>query len=172
MKGINLRNGRDAVLSEDKVYRYWLQRRNNHGIGWVVFCLLNPSTADAERADPTMRRCQEFSVRENAAGFIIVNLFAARSTDPDELLELDDPVGPRNEDYLRYACDIAKEKGSMLIAGWGAHSLALARDQWAMKIFKQQGVTPLCLGMAKGGAPRHPLYIAGETELEEYHGRR
>lgn len=47
---------RDAVFSPCGKYRYALTRRVGPGKQAAAFILLNPSTADAERDDPTVRR--------------------------------------------------------------------------------------------------------------------
>jgi len=47
-----------ATFSEDRLYRYNLWRRwKSKASGKVTFVMLNPSTADAEKFDPTVRRC-------------------------------------------------------------------------------------------------------------------
>ena len=59
--------------------------------------MLNPSTADDRRDDPTIRRCMAFAC---AWGYSALerNLFAWRATDPRELLVASDPTGgPRGD---------------------------------------------------------------------------
>lgn len=163
---INLKAKRDATFSLDKKYRYWLQRRNTHGHGWVVFCLLNPSIAGAERADPTTRRLSDFSVQWGMEGFIIVNLFAAVATDPDDMMEMDNPVGPLNQGALIYALEVARS--GRLVVGWGRHAMGRLRGPQVMGLIREKGITPWCFGTTKERQPKHPLYLASETELEVY----
>ena len=58
-----------ATISECGSYRYWLGRSRNGGDGRVTFIMLNSSDADAERDDPTIRRCLGF-----AEAWVSVNL--------------------------------------------------------------------------------------------------
>jgi len=72
----------DARLSDDRMYRYQLIRPLTGAPGPIcVFAMLNPSTADENDDDPTVRRCKRFALRLRAARLIIVNLYAtARPT--------------------------------------------------------------------------------------------
>jgi len=53
-----------AVLSDCGKYRYLLERDISMlNRGTVLFVMLNPSTADAENDDPTIRKCKGFADR-------------------------------------------------------------------------------------------------------------
>src|SRR5688572_12745487 len=88
---------RTAILSEDQKYRYLLGRRWQEGIGSVTFVMLNPSTADHVVDDRTIKRCMDFARSWGHSGLEVVNLYAFRATDPDELGKQADPVGPLND---------------------------------------------------------------------------
>ncbi len=149
----------DALISADGLYRYWLSRDWFGGQGRTAFVMLNPSTADASQDDPTIRRCIGFAKRLGRAGLIVVNLFAARSTDPDMLGIFDDPVGPENDQHIAKAAQQAEE----VICGWGAHSAARQRARNVQAIIRAAGRYPMCLGVTKDNAPRHPLYLRSDA---------
>ena len=91
---------RKAGLSRCKNYRYWLYRRWRDGPELVVIGL-NPSTADAQTDDPTLRRIMRFTHEWGFSAVTVVNLFAWRSRFPKELRAATDPVGPRNDYWIR-----------------------------------------------------------------------
>src|SRR5215510_5582686 len=94
---------RDAVLSDCGRYRYMLRRTWDHSKPRVLFVMLNPSTADAEIDDATIRSCIRLAKGAGYGSFEVVNLYALRATDPAELQRADDPVGPKNNDIIEAA---------------------------------------------------------------------
>ena len=88
-----------ATISACGRYRYELAR--GEGEPSICWIMLNPSTADASRDDPTIRRVIGFSRRWGFATAVVVNLFAWRATRPEELLSVEDPVGPDNDRTVR-----------------------------------------------------------------------
>ena len=104
----------DAVISPDGKYRYSLTRQwsDKPLVAWVM---LNPSTADDNADDPTIRRCIAFSINWGFGGLKVYNLFAYRSTNKNVLLTVKDPVGPDNDEFIKSACTF----GLKLILGWG-----------------------------------------------------
>lgn len=145
-----------ATISEDGVYRYGLSRI------WddrppLVFVMLNPSTADADIDDPTIRRCIGFAQALGCGGIIVVNLYALRSTDPSALLTHADPVGPQNDlaitNTLKY-CGPA-----YVICAWGAHKTVAKRERHVMQLIESCGFKPHALRITKDGHPSHPLYL-------------
>lgn len=153
-----------AVISEDGKYRYVLARSWEHEGPLCVFVLLNPSTADAIKDDPTVRRCVGFARRFGCGALEIVNLFAFRSTDPRKLkvLSKDEAVGPLNDEVLREERVRVAERGGFLIAGWGTHGKLFGRDAEVKALL---GGGLLCLGPTKHGHPRHPLYLPNTVRL-------
>ena len=83
-----------AVFSDDMVYRYRLWRTWDPDLPTVA-CLLccNPSTADHEQNDPTIRRCLDFAKQWGYGQLLVGNLFALRATDPQKLRQHPEPTG-------------------------------------------------------------------------------
>jgi hypothetical protein len=160
----------EAVFSTDMTYRYQLTRRWAGGPG-AVWIMLNPSTADAMKDDPTLGRCIAFTREWDLAGLTVVNLFALRATDPHALAGHPDPCGPENDDFIREAIG----RASVLVAAWGAHKLAASRAAHVLKLVADAGLEPMCLGVTKDGYPKHPLargraYIPAGTKPVPFGG--
>lgn len=154
-----------AEISECGLYRYTLTRKTKCPLRWVrpaLFIMLNPSTADATKDDPTIRRCISFAEREGCTDLTVVNLFAFRATKPYDLTKAADPIGPLND--LRIAEQIEKHKQfGIIVAAWGQHAFAKKR---AKEIVDKFGPL-LCLGKTQNGYPCHPLYLRSTQELIE-----
>lgn len=137
-------------------YRYTLTRDWALGIGRVCWVMLNPSTADETADDPTIRRCIRFSQDAGYQSLVVVNLFAARTTDPKHLLAFDDPHGPVN--YMALASETAR--ADRVVFAWGAYPhLTKLRAIDVEAMCARRDITPYCLGTTKHGAPKHPLYV-------------
>lgn len=153
--------GKDAVLSTCGTYRYELRRDWDADLPWCGWVMLNPSTADASVDDPTIRRCVNFAKSWGAGGIIVVNLFALRATKPTMLKKHYDPIGSRNDQFLR---EVAEEATAMVCA-WGSNEMAVPRARTALSVMAEVGAPLRCLGTTKSGAPRHPLYVRGDQPL-------
>ena len=112
---------------------------------------LNPSTADALKNDPTIRRCIGFAQDNGYGSLFVTNLFAYRATRPKDLFAAADPVGPDNDSWL---AKIADESTAVLLA-WGNHGQFLERDQAVVDLLP----AGFCLGINQTGTPKHPLYV-------------
>ncbi len=156
-------------------YRYFLSRylkeiSDEQGrigpIRSVTFILLNPSTADEQQDDPTVRRCMGYARRWDMHFLYVVNLFAFRSTDPGRLEEVDDPVGWHNDASILSACQPTRMDGGVIIAGWGVHGKILNRDREIHRLLHDFDVK--CLGVNEDGTPSHPLYLKGDLDPIDY----
>lgn len=155
-----------AFISSDGAYRYRLTRYWGPG-PMLPFVMLNPSTADADIDDPTIRRCMAFARRENMGGIVVVNLYAFRATDPQRLKEVNDPRGIGNYDALGNVAIEAPANKVPIVCAWGAHGTMLGSLQ-ACDELRRHGADLVCLGKTKEGFPRHPLYVRGDAPLIPY----
>lgn len=153
-----------AIISECGTYRYRLDR------AWgtekpAVFVMLNPSTADASKDDPTIRRCMDFARQWHCGGLVVVNLFAFRATKPADLFKAANPRGPKNLHYIFEATKWSQ----FVVCAWGAHGSFMDQDKSVMACIRRAGDAHLCaLGETKSGQPRHPLYLPKTSTMKPY----
>lgn len=168
---------RTARHSSDGRYRYRLGRRwgdrpdGTAGRGILVWVMLNPSTADAEVDDPTVRRVIGLSRAWGWAGCEVVNLFAWRSSRPSGLAGAGDPVGPGNRAAWRQALALAPP-GGPVVAAWGAWSVptvpVAVQAAALLRSVDRRGLHAVAVGESRRGHPRHPLYVSREATPARY----
>ena len=153
---------KSAVFSPDHKYRYLLDRSWNDGDkGILMFCMLNPSTANEKDDDPTVRRCIGFARDWGYTGIRIVNLLAFVSSNPKELLgQIIVFQLKQNDSYILNAAMLA----SKIVVAWGEFGTHLPnRIEHVLEILNWKPV--YCFGKNKSGQPRHPLYV---KKMPEY----
>jgi hypothetical protein len=146
-----------AEISVCGNYRYALRRGWNGGLPPILFIGLNPSTADAELDDPTLRRCRSFAQSWGYGTVVMANLFAYRATNPRVLRQVLDPMGPDNDHWLARL----RDETEIAVAAWGQHGDLHGRGQLVAERLGKL----YCLGRTRTGAPRHPLYVRRTAEL-------
>lgn len=152
-----------AVFSPCGTYRYRLERPAEGAGAPIAFVMLNPSIADADRDDATIRRVRALARGFGRGRIVVANLYALRARDPKALRAHPDPVGPENAVHL---AAVAKEGGDVVCA-WGNHADP-ARAEEAATLLARAGARLWHLGLTMSGAPRHPLYVARGVRLLPY----
>ena len=138
--------------------------------GTALFVMLNPSTADAGRDDPTIRRVSWFGFeRLGAARILVGNLYTFRAPDPRSF----DP----GADWANCAgADAALEwmsaRADCVVLAWGSPqntrdpAAVRSRALAVKKILAATHPAALTLGTTRSGDPRHPLYVRKDVEMQ------
>lgn len=161
-----------AIISECGQYRYALRREwglfpNPKDRPFLYYVMLNPSTANGNEDDPTIRKCVGFSARNGFSGIVVMNLYAYRSTDPKALNYcVIDPVGPENNFYL---WSILPE--STVVCAWGAGfpyslNMHIERANAVINILINNRCILKCLKKTSDGRPYHPARLPYGDLLE------
>lgn len=160
----NLLETRTAYFSTDRKYRYWLKIVWNPNLPLLIVIGLNPSTADEQKDDPTVRRCKQWARNLHCGGLLMLNAFAFRATDPVDMMMADDPVGPENNRVLLEMTANA----FITLCAWGNTGIFKNRSQEILQMFAADGGRKLkCLRFTKLKQPEHPLFVPYAAELQE-----
>jgi len=137
----------------------------------LAVVLKNPSTASAERSDPTAGKVEAWARRAGFGALAIVNLFALRSPRPGRLNEVPygEAVGKENDRWILRAARGADR----IILAWGDPN-GVERERYERRIRevmrllkgKETGV----VGVTKKGYPRHGLGWNRGVTLSEAKG--
>lgn len=148
-----------ARFSSCRLWRTLLWRRWSDAPA-ANFVMLNPSTADEHRLDPTCSRARNYAEAWGYGALIVTNVFAYRATDPNKLKATDDPVGPGNDrDILR-----AARESALVVCAWGNHAALQERGVKVAAMLRKADLTLHALRITGAGEPSHPLYLPGSLK--------
>jgi hypothetical protein len=158
--GSVIRLDKNAVFSPDRKYRYLLTRRWDMKGKTVLFIGLNPSTADENADDATIRRLTDYAKKWGYSGFKIINLYALVAKNRQMLGKVDDPVGPNNLEFMmRY------RNKKMVVFMWGCSEyITEGATMWAKSVF----INAYCFGQNKDGHPLHPLFLHSNLQPKKF----
>lgn len=146
---------RTASISNCGLYRYRLGRVFGDGPE-LMFIMVNPSTADADVDDQTIKKCMGFAKANGFGSILVGNKFAYRSTDVKKLREVADPVGPDNDEHLK----AMMARASKVVVGWGqlAKLPETLRDRWksVVRLADAAGHDLHSIGINADKHPKHP----------------
>lgn len=162
---------RSAQFSSCYKYRYGLLVQWDDHKPIMVWCMLNPSTADEDKNDPTIERCERRARKLGFGGLYILNIFAYRATDPKDMKKQKDPQGYWNNhtivSVINTYLDVDTTKQNVNVhCGWGTHGSYRNRGKDVMEIITAMGATPVCLKQNANGSPKHPLYCSYDLNFK------
>ena len=145
-----------AQFSPCRRWRYLLWRRWDTAKPVANFLMLNPSTADEFKLDPTCARARDYAERWGYGALIVTNVFGFRSTNPLLLKKEKDPVGPGNDAAIVRAA----REAAIVVCAWGNHGGFIERSSRVRDLLKDQKL--FALRVNANGEPAHPLYLPGK----------
>lgn len=161
-----------AVFRGDDKCRLELRRWFvDNPIRWLVWMMLNPSDANAEKLDPTTNRVTHFTKAWGYDGWIVVNVVPFISSDPRVMwkwLYHQTHTAPWDRDNLLRQNEIYIEKAARIAArrvvAFGAQPaqrmgpyLQQVLSKFQVPSFDNYDHALYCLGRTKDGSPIHPL---------------
>lgn len=134
-----------------------------------MFLGLNPSRADAERDDATLRRLGALARSWGHGRLLVLNLFARVSREPAQLRRCAEPVGEHNAAWLATALawlasqpKAAEGPPPRLWLGWGQGGQLHDRHRQVLDGLQCWRGDVVCVGLTRQGQPRHPLYCRAD----------
>lgn len=146
-----------AEFSPCRRWRYLLWRRWDADRPVANFLMLNPSTADERKLDPTCSRARDYAERWGYGALIVTNVFGWRATDPDDMKAAEDPVGPGNDAAIVKAA----KTSALVVCAWGNHGGYRSRSKEILQTLRARNISLHCLRLNANGEPAHPLYLPG-----------
>lgn len=172
--GLHIKVGNlgSALFSTDKQMRYLLIR--GEGAPHVLWILLNPSTADQDADDPTIRRVRAYSAAwfgaEQPVG--IANLYPFRATDPKAMkaARARGVITPEVTDFNLRVIETWAAMAKHVVVAWGAHAIPADADKLHARLAaKEIALQRLDVPLTENNQPRHPLYLRRDVTLTPWH---
>lgn len=157
-----------ALFSSCGRYRSLLTRTWDSKLSPIMFVGMNPSVADLEVDDPTVRKECNLARRWGYGSLIKCNVMDYRATNPKQLLSQSCVSSEQNLPTISQQLQLV----DTVVAAWGRLPPVLQpHADAAFALLKSSGVKIMCLGRNQDLSPRHPLYLSYSTPLEPYQGK-
>lgn len=150
-------------------YRYILGTRGKN----PLICIgINPSTAQPDDLDNTLKSVQRIAQGNGFDSFIMFNVYAQRATDPDAMeQQCNLQLHRENMEAFRYVLSMAENP--TVWAAWGTiiekrdYLPDCVRDM--LRIGKEYSAKWCCAGsVSKKGHPHHPLYLRKDEKIKDF----
>ena len=136
---------------------------------------VNPSTATPERLDPTVASVARFAQNHGYDGWLMLNLYPQRATNPDKMHKHIQPVLHReNMKWIRHYLHVLNQQSQIDI--WCAWGTLIEKRPYLLRCLSDIyiGIKDLNLRFhsrgphSKKGHPHHPLYLRKDSPLVEF----
>ena len=150
-------------------YRYILGTRGKN----PLICIgINPSTAEPDNLDNTLKSVQRIALGNGFDSFIMFNVYAQRATDPDAMeRQCNLALHRENLKAFRYVLSISEKP--TVWAAWGSiiekrgYLSDCVRDMVA--VGQEYSANWCCAGaISKKGHPHHPLYLRKDEKIKPF----
>lgn len=131
---------------------------------------VNPSTATPETPDPTIKSVQRFANIFGFDGYIMLNLYPQRATDPNQLHKLYD-IESINRNLLAIY-DVVPNNATIW-AAWGTliekRTYLFSTMDLIRKLLIGKHPKWVSIGqISKNGHPHHPLYLKNNAPMSSF----
>ncbi len=145
-----------AEFSEDRKYRYSLWRIWQKELPLVMFIGLNPSTANEDENDPTIKSVCRIAKHNGYGGVYMMNCWAYIATKPEDL-----KVNPMSTEWNNTVITLTAAICKDVVFAWGNFKIVKehGRDKELVEMFPRAKA----LHINANGSPKHPLYCKSNS---------
>lgn len=149
----------EAGISKCGVYRWWLFRRWAASLPLIIWIMMNPSTADHQKNDPTILKVMRYSTKWGYGSVLVLNIYAFRSSKPENLPQaMSKAVGRLNDWWIKTMFSFAAKRKIPVVCAWGVKHEK--RGRIVRQLAVDTGLELLCLEIALNGEPKHPRFLS------------
>lgn len=149
----------EAGISANKKYRWWLFRCWAGSLPLIIWIMMNPSTADHQKNDPTILKIIRYSTKWGYGAVLVLNIYAFRTSRPENLPQvMKDAVGKANDWWIRTIFKFAVRKNIPVVCAWGVKHKE--RGCQVRQVAAGLGLHLQCLEVALNAEPKHPRFLS------------
>jgi hypothetical protein len=164
------------------IQKEWLYENDNEnsiryilgtkGTNPLICFGINPSTAEPENLDNTLKSVERLSINNGFDSWIMLNVYPQRATDPNGIhLDFDSLIHKKNLSFIK---GLLSEFNNPII--WAAWGTLIEKRPFLMKCLEdiyQLTLNQNCNWVTFGnksakGHPHHPLYLSSTTRPEPF----
>lgn len=169
---------KETILSSCRTYRYVLYRHNSLSASnkIMIFVMINPSTADENQNDHTIRKCLKIAHHHDCEHVYVVNLIPYRSKNVEDVdnfvsklsIEALHTINNVNWNYIDEILQ-SNDKKPIIICGWGKYDKVRTTLSQATEFYdKYKSFKLKCLKINKDQSPIHPLFVNSQSILLDF----
>lgn len=149
----------EAGISSSGIYRWWLFRCWAAKLPLIIWVMMNPSTADHTKNDPTILKVIRYSKRWGYGAVLVLNIYAFRTSRPENLpRKLSAAVGRSNDWWIKTLFRFAARKNIPVVCAWGVRHKE--RGCQVRALADEAGLPLMCLELALNAEPKHPRFLS------------
>lgn len=155
------------INSKDNKCRFVLGIKGKNPL---IFFGINPSTAEPERPDMTIKKIDKIAKNNNYDSWIMLNIYPQRATKPNKLDKtIDETIHKENIEAIKSNID----ENSTIVAAWGN---SIKKRPYLfnclvdiVNAISNKNLTWYSIGkLSMKKNPKHPLYLLFDTKLESF----
>ena len=147
--------------------RYLLEKKGKHEL---IVLGLNPSTADSESPDRTMKKVMHYAEQEKFDGFAMINLYPKRATKPCNLKDFNQEIHQKN--LKKIEALVSRIQNPVILLAFGGEIMNIKFLRTCLfdiyNLLSKYNSSWKCLDIGATGFPKHPLYLRNDLRMKSF----